>query len=100
MPRPFPARRASELARLNEAVSRAAAISLETVGREVVRVRTPRPATLFGSGQVERLAADIAGQHAELVVIDSAVTPIQQRNLEKAFCAQVSDRTGDRQSVA
>lgn len=86
-------RRSGE-SRLEEAVGLAMAISLDVVGREVVRVRSPRPATLFGPGQVEKLAGIVAGHEAQLVVIDGAVTPIQQRNLEKALDAKVIDRTG------
>lgn len=81
-------------ARLEEAVGLSAAISLDIVGSEAIRVRSPRPATLFGSGQVEKLASIVAGQDAQLVVIDGAVTPIQQRNLETALKAKVIDRTG------
>lgn len=86
-------RRSGE-ARLEEAVGLSAAISLDIVGAEVVRVRSPRPATLFGTGQVEVLAATVAGHEAELVVVDGNVSPIQQRNLEKALGAKVIDRTG------
>src|SRR3546814_2750163 len=71
-----------------------AAISLDIVGAEVVRVRSPRPATLFGTGQVEVLAATVAGHEAELVFVDGNVSPIQQRNLEKALGATLIDRTG------
>lgn len=86
-------RRSAE-SRLDEAVGLAAAISLEVVGREIVRVRTARPATLFGQGQLEKLASEIAGHEVELVIVDGVVTPIQQRNLEKALQAKVIDRTG------
>ena len=81
-------------ARLDEAVGLARAIALDVVDREVVRVRKARPATLFGMGQVERIAASVAAHEAGLVVIDGAVSPIQQRNLEKELKAKVIDRTG------
>jgi GTPase len=81
-------------AKLAEAVGLAQAIALDVVHGEVVRVRKAQPATLFGKGQVERLAAAVAGHEAELVVIDGAVSPIQQRNLEKHLGAKVIDRTG------
>jgi len=57
-------------------------------------VRTIRPATLLGSGQVERIA-DLVEQLAVAVVfVDHPLTPVQQRNLEKAWQAKVVDRTG------
>ncbi|MCT8974159.1 GTPase HflX [Microbaculum marinisediminis] len=81
-------------ARLDEAVGLAGAIDLDVVGQGVVRVAAPRPATLIGSGKVEELAAIVRGEDAELVVVDAALTPAQQRNLEKAWDAKVLDRTG------
>ena len=86
-------RRSAE-ARGEEAAGLARAIALDVAETKLVRVRTARPATLFGSGQVESLAADVAAHEAELVIIDAPVTPIQQRNLEKALDAKVIDRTG------
>ncbi|MGE0714006.1 MAG: GTPase HflX [Alphaproteobacteria bacterium] len=81
-------------ARLAEAVGLAAAIDLRVAHGEVVRVDQPRPATLFGSGAVERIAKRIEEEPVEVVVVDAAVTPVQQRNLEKAWKAKVIDRTG------
>ena len=81
-------------AKLAEAVGLAQAIALRVEHGEVVRIRKAQPATLFGKGQVERLAATVAAYEAELVVIDGAVSPIQQRNLEKELGAKVIDRTG------
>ncbi|MFN3287603.1 MAG: GTPase HflX [Sphingomonadaceae bacterium] len=81
-------------ARLEEAVGLAAAIQLDVALAEIIRVREPRPATLLGSGQVERLAHQAAEAGAGVVVIDGALTPIQQRNLETALKAKVIDRTG------
>lgn len=57
-------------------------------------VANPRPGTLFGSGKVESLKALIAAHEIALVVIDHPVSPIQQRNLERAWNAKVLDRTG------
>jgi GTP-binding protein HflX len=59
-----------------------------------VRVRKPVPATLFGSGKVEELAALVRAAEAEAVVVDDQLSPVQQRNLEKAWDAKVIDRTG------
>ncbi|GGB32259.1 GTPase HflX [Sphingomonas metalli] len=81
-------------ARLEESAGLAAAIGLEVVDRVALRVRQPRPATLIGSGQVEELATRVAMEDASLVVVDAALTPIQQRNLETGLKAKVIDRTG------
>ncbi len=81
-------------AREEEAVGLARAIDLEPVYSSVVTVADPRPATLIGSGKVEELAAIVKQEEAELVVVDHPLTPVQQRNLEKALNAKVLDRTG------
>jgi GTPase len=58
------------------------------------RIRQPRPATLFGKGQVERIADAVRQAEAELLIVDAAVTPVQQKNLEEETKAKVIDRTG------
>lgn len=58
------------------------------------KIRAPRPATLFGKGQVERIAEVLEGHHAELLIVDAPITPIQQKNLETGAKAKVIDRTG------
>jgi GTP-binding protein HflX len=88
-----PAIRSPE-ARLAEAEGLARAIALHVVHGEVVKLRKASASTLFGKGQIERLAAAVAAHDAELVVIDGPVSPIQQRNLEKELKAKVIDRTG------
>ncbi|MGD9804570.1 MAG: GTPase HflX [Hyphomicrobiaceae bacterium] len=80
--------------RLEEAVGLAQAIDLDIADGLVVPVANPRPATLFGSGKVEEIRSLIEAEHCGLVIIDHAVTPIQQRNLERAWNAKVLDRTG------
>ena len=80
--------------RLEEAVGLARALDLDVRGEEIVRVRKPAPATLFGSGKVDELAALVRAAEAEAVVVDDQLTPVQQRNLEKAWDAKVIDRTG------
>ena len=80
--------------RLAEAVGLAAAINLNVVHSEVMRIRKTSPSTLFGKGQVERLASNVAALNVELVVVDGTVSPVQQRNLERAFKVKVIDRTG------
>jgi len=81
-------------ARLEEASGLAAAIGLDVVDKIAFRLRQPKPATLFGSGQVEQIATAARMHDAELVVVDAALTPVQQQNLEKATEAKVIDRTG------
>lgn len=80
--------------RLTEATGLAEAIDLEIADGRVVTVATPRPATLFGSGKVEELRLLVEETGAGLVIVDHAITPVQQRNLEKAWNAKVLDRTG------
>ncbi|PPQ39961.1 GTP-binding protein HflX [Rhodoblastus acidophilus] len=81
-------------ARLDEAEGLALAIDVELVGRELVLLSQIRPATYIGKGKVEEIAALAKEREAELVVVDCALSPVQQRNLEKAFSAKVIDRTG------
>ena len=81
-------------ARLEETAGLAAAIGVDVVERQAVRVRAPRAATLIGSGQVEQLATLGRQEDASLFVFDAALSPIQQRNLETALEAKVIDRTG------
>ncbi|GHD47390.1 GTPase HflX [Thalassobaculum fulvum] len=80
-------------ARLEEAVGLTSAIDLITVHSEVVAVARPRPGSLLGSGQIERLAQLVEAMEIEVVVVDRPLTPVQQRNLEKALKAKVLDRT-------
>ena len=81
-------------ARLDEADGLARAIDLDIVGDELVMLSQVRPATYLGKGKVEEIAARIKESEAELAVMDCALSPVQQRNLEKAFAAKVIDRTG------
>ncbi len=80
--------------RLQEATGLAEAIDLNVVDSMLVPVANPRPATLFGTGKVDELKALIAAHDIALVIIDHPVSPIQQRNLERAWNAKVLDRTG------
>ena len=81
-------------ARLEEAVGLAAAINLEVVDKLLVPVNQPRPSHLLGSGKVEDLKGLIAELEITLVIVDHALTPVQQRNLERSWQAKVIDRTG------
>ena len=80
-------------ARLNEAISLTKAINLNVVGREIIALREVRPASYIGRGSVERLGEVLKQLQAELVLMDCALTPIQQRNLEKDWQVKVIDRT-------
>jgi GTP-binding protein HflX len=80
--------------RLAEAVGLAEAISLTVADSRIVPVRDKRPSTLFGTGQVEALKARISETRAGVIIIDAALTPVQQRNLERAWSSKVIDRTG------
>jgi GTP-binding protein HflX len=84
----------SAQARLEEAIGLAAAIDLDTVHSEIVTVNDPRPATLLGTGKLDEFADIVKDREAELVFVDHPLTPVQQRNLEKALNAKVLDRTG------
>ena len=81
-------------ARREEAIGLARAIELDVVGAETVSLGEIRPATYLGKGKVEELAARVEADEAGLVVMDCALSPVQQRNLEKQFKAKVIDRTG------
>jgi GTP-binding protein HflX len=81
-------------ARLAEAAGLAEAIGVAVEERLHFRIRQPRPATLFGKGQVERIADAVRQAEAELLIVDAAVTPVQQKNLEDETRAKVIDRTG------
>ena len=81
-------------ARLAETAGLAAAIGIVVGGRIALKVRTPRPATLIGSGQAEQLAVAVQQEEASLVIFDAPLSPVQQRNLETTLKAKVIDRTG------
>ncbi|GFE50183.1 GTPase HflX [Roseobacter cerasinus] len=80
---------------LAEAISLARALpELEVVGGEVVPLKTVRAGMLFGSGKIDELHDALEDKEIELVLIDGPVSPVQQRNLEKAWGVKVLDRTG------
>ncbi len=81
-------------ARLDEAVGLARAIDLAVVQAGVVPLSEIRPATFIGKGKVEEIAGLVKSEEAGIVVMDCALSPVQQRNLEKAWNAKVLDRTG------
>lgn len=86
--------RRSADARVEEAEGLAEAIGVDVVAARPFRVRTVRPATLLGKGQVEEIAEVAKEQDAHLLIVDAALTPIQQKNLEDEAGTKVIDRTG------
>ncbi len=81
-------------ARLQEAVGLARAIDLNVVDAGLVTLSAVRPATYVGKGKVDEIAGLTKSLEASVVVMDCPVSPVQQRNLEKAWNAKVIDRTG------
>jgi GTPase len=81
-------------ARLEEAVGLGRAIDLDVVQAGLVPLSETKPGTYFGSGKVDEIAGLVKTLDATLVVVDCALSPVQQRNLEKAWNAKVLDRTG------
>jgi GTP-binding protein HflX len=71
-----------------------ASIGVTIVHSSIVPLRTRRPSTLLGEGQVEAIRAAIAERGVTVAVIDAALSPVQQRNLERAWGCKVIDRTG------
>lgn len=80
--------------RLEEAVGLARAIDLDVQDSILLPLTQIRSATYIGKGKVEELATIIEAKEIELVVMDCALSPIQQRNLEKSLAAKIIDRTG------
>ena len=81
-------------AKLDEAIGLARAIDLGVVSAGIVPIADIRPASYIGKGKVEELAGLIKSDEIGIVVMDCPLSPVQQRNLEKAWGAKVVDRTG------
>jgi GTP-binding protein HflX len=81
-------------AKLDEAIGLAQAIDLEVEQSGILMLNALRPATYLGKGKVEEIAGLVKSFDAGIVVMDCALSPVQQRNLEKAWNAKVLDRTG------
>jgi len=71
-----------------------ASIGVTVVHTAIYPLRERRPATLLGQGQVAAAKAAMQDQHVAVVVVDAALTPVQQRNLEREWGCKVIDRTG------
>ena len=80
--------------RLEEAIGLALALDLAVAQSDIVTLREVAPSTLFGKGRVETLGRLCESEAIDVVVVDDALTPVQQRNLERAWNAKVIDRTG------
>ncbi len=80
--------------RLEEAEGLALAIGVVIAHSEILPIRQVQPNTLFGSGQVQNIATWCELHEAELIIVDGALSPIQQRNLEEKLKRKVIDRTG------
>ncbi|MGA7789478.1 MAG: GTPase HflX, partial [Xanthobacteraceae bacterium] len=81
-------------AKLDEAIGLARAIDLTVEQSGIIMLGALRPATYLGKGKVEEIAGLVKSFEAGVVVMDCALSPVQQRNLEKAWNAKVVDRTG------
>ena len=80
-------------ARLEEAVGLTAAIHLDVVVAEIAPLARPTPGTLLGTGKVEEIAALARQYEPEVIIVNAHLSPVQQRNLEKAWNSKVLDRT-------
>jgi GTP-binding protein HflX len=85
--------RSPELA-LEEIVSLTRAIDLEVVGARIFNVSKIQAGAFFGKGQREMIAEAVQEFEPDIVIVNFALSPVQQRNLEKEFKAKVIDRTG------
>jgi len=89
------ARREAAHHALEEGLALAHALpELEVAGGEVVAVPRPRPGTLFGTGRLAELGTQLGEAEIGLVIVDGPLTPVQQRNLERAWKLKILDRTG------
>ncbi len=80
---------------LEEAVALAHALpGLEVLGGDVIRLSRPHPGTLFGKGKIKEIRGFVEAEELDLLLIDGPVSPVQQRNLEKALGLKLLDRTG------
>ena len=60
----------------------------------ILPLRTRRPSTLLGDGQVAAQGHALADAGVTVAIVDAALSPVQQRNLERAWACKVIDRTG------
>jgi GTP-binding protein HflX len=79
---------------LEEAIGLTEALDADCVDSRIVPIREVKVSNFFGSGQIEDMAAAVKAHDATLTIVNTALSPVQQRNLEKAFKCKVIDRTG------
>ena len=80
--------------RLEESTGLAEALGVRLAFAEQLNVREPHPARLLGAGQLDALARRFKDEGVTLFIVDGALTPVQQRNLEMELKLKVVDRTG------
>jgi GTP-binding protein HflX len=85
--------RLSEESRLQEAIGLSLAINIEVVASQSVKIKNIKPATYFSKGFIEETISTIKNKDIELLIVDTKLSPIQQRNLEKELKIKVIDRT-------
>lgn len=93
-PRFADARAADATYDLQEAIGLGEALGVDPAVSRVVPIRDVRSSNFFGSGQIDDMAADIAGEELSLVIVNATLSPVQQRNLERTLKVKVIDRTG------
>ena len=81
-------------ARLDEAIGLATALDLDAAEGQIEPLRSIDPGKFFGSGKLETIKSKLQLLDANVLIVDSALTPVQQRNLERALQVKVIDRTG------
>ena len=79
---------------LEEAIGLATALGVEPVSAYIIPIRDIRSSNFFGAGQIDDMAAAIAGEELSLLIVNASLTPVQQRNLERILKVKVIDRTG------
>lgn len=79
---------------LEEAVGLAVALDVDPISAKILPVRDIRSSNFFGKGQIDDMAAVIAGESLTLLIVNASMSPVQQRNLERILKIKVIDRTG------
>jgi GTP-binding protein HflX len=79
--------------RLAEAIGLTAAIGMQVTRTMIAPLSRPVPATLLGSGKVAEIGIAAKAEMPEVIIVNAQLSPVQQRNLEKEWCAKVLDRT-------
>ena len=84
----------NSLSSIDEANALAKALPLvKIIGSTIVPLERLRPKEFFGTGKVSELAVTFKAEKVDLVIINSQISPVQQRNLEKKWQVKILDRT-------